>query len=173
MKQILSRPWIKVLFLLTLIGLLSYSLLLPWLGFYYDDWPFAWITHRLGPTELIEAFKPFRPFLAPYFLITTSLMGESPILWHVFNIVVRILLALILWWTLQQIWPDSKRQTIWVALFFLVYPGFSQQWVSLTLSIAVLRFDGQNHSSTGDKKAIIAFNFDFIFHGLILNGIFS
>ncbi len=119
---------------MAVIGLLSYSLLLPWLGFYYDDWPFAWVAHRLGPAELIEAFKPFRPFLAPYFFITTSILGELPILWHTFNLFIRILLAFVLWWTLQQIWPNAKQQTIWASLFFLVYPGFSQQWVSLTHS---------------------------------------
>jgi len=60
-----------------LLTLLTYGTMLPWTGFYWDDWPFAWIAEFLGPAEFIPAFAPFRPFLGPIFFGTTSLDRKS------------------------------------------------------------------------------------------------
>lgn len=117
---------------LLLLCILGYGLLMPWLGFYYDDWPFAWITHRLGPAEFFPAFSMFRPFLAPIFFITTSVFAENPFAWQVFGLAVRLVASLAVWWSLCQIWPKHTRQAGWVAMFFAIFPGFSQQWISLT-----------------------------------------
>ena len=38
-----------------LVCLLGYGLLIPWLGFYWDDWrPAVWVAHSLGPARLME-----------------------------------------------------------------------------------------------------------------------
>lgn len=50
-----------------MLVVLAYGLLIPWMGFYWDDWPFAWFLKFLGPAEFIEMFRPFRPFLGPIF----------------------------------------------------------------------------------------------------------
>ncbi|NOY97789.1 MAG: hypothetical protein GXP40_01120 [Chloroflexi bacterium] len=115
-----------------ILTILAYGLLIPWLGFYWDDWPFAWIAHFLGPAEFIPAFRPFRPFLGPIFLVTTSILPESPLYWQAFGIIIRFLSALAAWWSLRKIWPDNIRSVLTVSLLFLVFPGYSQQWVALT-----------------------------------------
>lgn len=117
-----------------LLGLtvVTYGLLIPWVGFYWDDWNFAWISHFLGAGEFIPAFQPFRPFLGPIFAATTSVFGESPIGWQVFALLVRFLIAYAAWWALGQVWPAHKRQVLLVSLFVLVFPGYGQQWVAFT-----------------------------------------
>jgi len=122
------------LIIFALFSLLSYGLLVPWLGFYYDDWPFAWLSYRFGPLEFFEAFKPFRPFLSPYFMVTTAVLGETPWAWHLFSIALRVGLSMIAFWSLKQIWPKNKTQVFWVAFLLLLFPGFGQQWISLTHS---------------------------------------
>ncbi len=117
---------------LLLVSILSYGLLIPFTGFYWDDWPFAWIARFLGPAEFFPAFEPFRPFLAPIFYLTTSLLPENPFIWQVFGVLIRFLTGLAAWWAFDNIWPHHKRQTLTAALFFLVFPGYSQQWVALT-----------------------------------------
>ncbi len=117
---------------LVIITLLAYGLLIPWLGFYWDDWPFAFLAHNYGPEELILAFAPFRPFLGPIFFVTFSLLGTSPLAWQIFGLLIRFFLAISLWWSLRQIWPHHKREVLTAVLIFLVFPGFSQQWVALT-----------------------------------------
>lgn len=118
--------------LLLLITVLAYGLLIPFTGFYWDDWPFAWIAHFLGPKEFHPAFAPFRPFLGPIFQATTSLLPERPLLWQVFGVFVRFLTGLSAWFALRQVWPDRKHETLTISLLFLVFPGYSQQWVALT-----------------------------------------
>src|SRR3990170_1540915 len=92
-------------FLFALITLLAYGLLLPFTGFYWDDWPFAWIARFLGPAEFFPAFAPFRPFLAPIFFLTTKLIPPVPVYWQVFALVIRFLLGLTAWWLFKCIWP--------------------------------------------------------------------
>lgn len=118
-----------VIFLLTL---LTYGTMLPWTGFYWDDWPFAWIAKFLGPAEFIPAFAPFRPFLGPIFFGTTSLLPPNPLVWQSLALLLRFGLALSAWWTFKAVWPEARWQTLAAALLFLVFPGYSQHWAAYT-----------------------------------------
>ena len=115
-----------------LVAFISYGLLIPWTGFYWDDWPFAWITKFLGPAAFIPAFRGFRPFLGPIFFVTTSLIPLNPTLWQIFALVIRFAAGLSAWVALNQVWPNHKRQTLAAAFLMLVFPGYSQTWVALT-----------------------------------------
>jgi hypothetical protein len=114
------------------VTIVAYGLLLPLTGFYWDDLPFAWIAEFLGPWEFIPAFAQVRPFLGPIFFVTTSLIPPVPLYWQIFALVIRFLAGLSAWFALNQVWPRHKRQTLVVALLFLVFPGYSQHWVAFT-----------------------------------------
>ena len=118
--------------ILFLLILLAYGLLTPWMGFYWDDWPFAWFLRLFGPAEFIESFRPFRPFLGPIFQLTTTLFGGDPFTWQVIGLITRFLLSLEVWFVFRLIWPSQKQNLMWVVLLFTVYPGYQQQWVALT-----------------------------------------
>ncbi len=120
---------LPVFAILTVVG---YGLLLPWTGFYWDDWPFAWIAKFLGPAEFVPAFAPFRPFLGPIFLFTTSLVPPAPLYWQAFALAIRFALGLACWWALRQVYPDRPRAALMAALLALVFPGYSQHWVAFT-----------------------------------------
>jgi hypothetical protein len=119
-------------FALALTTILAYGLLLPSTGFYWDDWPFAWIARFLGPAEFVPAFQGFRPFLGPIFYLTTSLLPSNPALWQATALVVHFLAAWAVWWCLNQVWPANQQLTVSTALLFLVFPGYSQHWVAFT-----------------------------------------
>ena len=102
------------------------------MGFYWDDWPFAWFLRFFGPAEFIESFRPFRPFLGPIFQLTTILFGGHPLTWQVIGLIARFLLSLELWFALRLTWPTQKQNLIWVVFLFTVYPAYQQQWVALT-----------------------------------------
>ena len=114
------------------LTILTYGLMLPWTGFYWDDWPFAWIQNFLGSAEFFPAFEPFRPFLGPIFFGTTSLLPPNPFLWQSLALIIRFALALSAWWMFKAIWPKAAWQTLTAALLFLVFPGYSQHWVAYT-----------------------------------------
>src|SRR6185369_12589071 len=117
---------------LALLTLAAYGLFVPLTGFYWDDWPFAWIAKFLGPAEFIPAFLPFRPFLGPIFYVTTSLIPPYPIYWQIFAVLIRFLLGLSLWWSLSKLWPEKPRLNFIAAMLFIIFPGYSQHWAALT-----------------------------------------
>ena len=121
---------IPLLFLL--VTIIAYGLLLPLTGFYWDDWPFAWMAKFLGPAEFIPAFAGVRPFLGPIFFVTTSLIPPVPLYWQIFALIIRFIAVLSAWFALKQIWPHYQRQTMIASLLFLVFPGYSQHWVAFT-----------------------------------------
>ena len=121
---------IPILIFITTI--VAYGLLLPKTGFYWDDWPFAWIAQFLGPKQFIPSFEGVRPFLGPIFLATTSLIPPVPIYWQIFALLIRFLAGLSAWFALSQAWPRHKLQVLVTSLLFLVFPGYSQHWVAFT-----------------------------------------
>jgi len=115
-----------------IVTFLAYGLLAHLTGFYWDDWPFAWIAKFLGPGEFIPAFAGVRPFLGPIFFVTTSLIPPMPIYWQIFALLVRFVSGLSAWFALNQVWSRHKRQALIASLLFLVFPGYSQHWVAFT-----------------------------------------
>ena len=133
MKNRHFRPSTAPLALL-IYCLISFGLLIPWLGFYWDDWPSIYYLHVLGPRGFIDAFATDRPPLGWLFMLTSSILGESMLAWQIFGLLSRWLSSLALWWTLKSLWPGYNRQATWVALLFAAYPGFLQQYIAVTYS---------------------------------------
>lgn len=117
-----------VLFLI----LLAYGIFVPWLGYYWDDWPFAWILKYLGSYEFIPAFSWSRPVLGPIFTAMTTLFGGNPLTWQIIGLVTRFLLTMEVWFLLRWVFPEAKSKVLWVVFLFAVYPGYGQQWVAFT-----------------------------------------
>lgn len=125
---------------LFILSLLSYALLVPWLGFYWDDWPAVWFYHSLGAGGFREVFAADRPLLAWLFTLTTPIFRESTFLWQSFGILARWLSSVAFWWFLSELFPTWKRLAAAAAFLFLVYPGFQQQFVSVTYSHAFVLY---------------------------------
>ena len=119
-------------YVFAIVTIIAYGLLLPLTGFYWDDWPFAWIAKFLGSKEFIPAFAGVRPFLGPIFFITTSLIPPAPLYWQIFSLIIRFIAGISAWFALNQVWPQHKRQALIASLLFLVFPGYSQHWVAFT-----------------------------------------
>ena len=128
----LSFPAYTFPLALLLVGLLSYGLLIPWLGFYWDDWHFIWISQRLGSAGLARYFMTNRPYWGMIYQFTTSLLGSVPWHWQVFGLFWRLASAVSLWWLLRLVWRKTPEAAAWVSILFLVYPGFDQQPIAIT-----------------------------------------
>ena len=86
--------YVGLVIVLSTIAGMAYGALIPFTGFYWDDLPFTWIAHFLGPREFIPAFMPYRPFLGPIFYVTTSLVPPVPLYWQVARIAAPALAPL-------------------------------------------------------------------------------
>jgi hypothetical protein len=129
----LKRFWDRFstpIFLLVLCYL-AFGILIPSLGFYWDDWPMIWFAKTQGALGFPAAFSGDRPFLAMIYVLTTSVLKIVPYQWQILGLLVRWMTVLAAWWSLKQLWPQAKAQTAWMAILLAVYPGFKQQPISV------------------------------------------
>lgn len=119
---------------LLIVAILAYGLLIPQLGFYWDDLPMSWIRYQLGFDAMTQYFSTNRPVWALLYQITTRVFPQVPIYWQVFALFWRWLGAVVLWAVARQLWPQREKFAFTLSLFFLLYPGFNQQWGSYLYS---------------------------------------
>ena len=119
---------------LLILLVLAFGLLIPLLGYYWDDWP-AILTIRSQPQSTFwDFYRGERPFSAWTFLAFAPLLGTNQILWHGFTLLVRWFTVYAMWWCLYLLWPRRSKEVLWMALLFAVYPVFSQQTVAVAFS---------------------------------------
>ncbi|HSQ17564.1 MAG TPA: hypothetical protein VLM83_07705 [Anaerolineales bacterium] len=118
-------------FILLAIAILCYGLLIPGLGFFWDDFPLSWIYDTYGVDGLERYFSTNRPYWGLLFRLTMPLLGGSPWAWQLFGLFWRWLSAVLLWLLLRRIWKQVPQVALWASLLFLVYPGFQQQHIPI------------------------------------------
>ena len=117
--------------LLLFICILSYGILIPTLGLYWDGWPYMWQYHVFGPSGFPQFVSFDRPYSAWIFMFTTWLFGYKLVAYHIASLLFHCLAAIFVWWTLNIIWTDKHLPNAIIAIFFAIYPGFLQQPISL------------------------------------------
>jgi len=120
---------LAVPFVLLLLAIICYGLLINRMGYFWDDFPLAYIKDVLGATGLERYFSTNRPFWGILHQATFSLFSQ-PWHWQVYALLGRWLSAVLIWLLVREIWPSQKNIATWVSLLFLVYPGFKQQHIS-------------------------------------------
>jgi hypothetical protein len=125
------RAW-TVTVVLLVAAVACYGLYAKDLGFYWDDWGFAWARYFRGLPALITMAGLTRPLRTYYEVALTPLLGVNPLYWQVYALLMRWIAAVALWWCLRQMWKDHPRPIFMVALFYVVYPGFGQQALAMT-----------------------------------------
>src|SRR5258706_14907537 len=61
------------------VAILAYGLLIPQLGFYWDDLPMSWIRYQLGVEALTRYFSNNRPVWGLLYQLTTHIFPQVPI----------------------------------------------------------------------------------------------
>ena len=117
-----------------LIAALTYGLFFWKRGFYWDEFPWAWIYYRLGPDVLTKTFSTSRPFWGMIYQLTMPVIGPNPWVWQLLALSLRWVTALLFWLILRLLWPEHPRPALWASLLFLVYPGMGQHFISMMYS---------------------------------------
>lgn len=120
--------------ILLAVAVLAYGLLLPQLGFYWDELPMSWIRYELGPEALTRYFSTNRPVWGLLYQLTTHVLPQVPMYWEVLALLLRWASAVLVWLIARELWPANREFGLVTALAFLVYPGFNQQWTSFLYS---------------------------------------
>ena len=119
---------------LLLIAILAFGLLIPELGFYWDDWPIIFLAQQGTPELLSEFFSYIRPLSYWTYSVTIPVLGVSPLHWHIFFFLLRLSAAILLWLILRMLWPKAERVAQMASVLFLVYPSFSQSSIAVAYS---------------------------------------
>ncbi|MBV6394912.1 MAG: hypothetical protein HFACDABA_00483 [Anaerolineales bacterium] len=119
---------------LLVTAILAYGLLIPFLGFYWDDLPMSWIPYELGPDALTRYFSTNRPVWGLLYQITTRILPHVPIYWQIFALLLRALTGILFFAVVKRIWKNRGAFALVAAFIFLLYPGFNQQWGSYLYS---------------------------------------
>jgi len=127
---------------LALLGvcILTYGLLIPKIGLYWDDWPSIWFNHLQGASIFKDVFASDRPLLGRIFMLTIPVFGNSALGWQLFALVIRWLVAVAVWWSMRKLWPGHDLAVTFMAFLSAVYPGFSQQWIAITYGHILLPY---------------------------------
>lgn len=117
-------------------AVLSFGLLIPWLGFYQDDWHHIYYFSKGGAEGLRQfLFMDSRPFAFLVYEPLFNFLGVAPIGWHITLLFFRFLTALTFWLILNQIWTEAQAKNAIVALLFLIYPAFLLQPMSVMFAL--------------------------------------
>ncbi len=125
MKKLKTRSFSPLIPLsLLVICFLAYGVMIPELGYYWDDWPYAWINHMFGPAGYPAFVASDRPHSAWIFMGLTALLGERPLGYQISGLLLYWLCAVLFWLLLRMVWPRHEKEALWAAMIFTVYPGF-------------------------------------------------
>ncbi|MGD0585647.1 MAG: hypothetical protein ABSA86_07695 [Oryzomonas sp.] len=119
-------------FFLFLISALVIGPFVTRTGFYWDDWPVVWAYHSLGPKGLAMYFHGNRPLSGWIYSVLFPLLGYSPAAWHALSFILWWLISVFVFFSFRALWPGKNRLVWIVALFALLYPGFTQHQIALT-----------------------------------------
>jgi len=118
--------------LVAFVTLLTYGVLIPKLGFYRDDWYMLQIGQQRGAEGLIAIFQSDRPFIGYLFALDFRLLGTAPLGWHFLALAYKLIGGISFLWLMRLLFPGQRDYARWLAVLYVVYPGFLQQPVAGT-----------------------------------------
>jgi hypothetical protein len=122
-----SVPW-----LLLLLAVLSFGLLIPFLGLYWDDWETTLVLKLYPLSTFMDYFRGNRPLAGWTYFVFGPLLGARPLNWQILSLALRWLTVTAMWWVFNQVWPTRKTVITLSAVLFLVYPLFVQQPIAVS-----------------------------------------
>ncbi len=146
-----------------LVALLGHGLLLPWLGFYWDDWTPLLVALMPQTTwrDFMAAFAQNRPLSGLLFWLLMHLLGPRPWAWHLFILGLRALAAGLVARLVTRLWPQRSGLAWWTGVFLALYPAFRLQpmavaftphLLSMALSLASLLAFWEGWQARGRRR---------------------
>ena len=117
---------------LSALMLTAYGLMLPSLGYSFDDWNFVYYA-----TRGIEGFKEVfhydgHPQAIWSYLVNSKLLGYAPLHWHLLSLFWRWVAVITFWALLSAVWQKNERENFFAAALFALHPIYNLQVFSIT-----------------------------------------
>jgi len=131
--DIINHKWVYPLSLL-IIGLISYVISFPKLGFYWDDWQAVFLYQNFDVNILRDYFFYDRPFSSWTYEMIFPVLPMKPIVWQFFTMLIRVLGIWLIISAFEKIWEDRKELLRWSGALLLVFPSFTMQSISVAFN---------------------------------------
>jgi hypothetical protein len=121
-----NKTFLEFLLLACISGIV-YLLFVPKFGYYYDDWYLMYSAGAKGSAVFKDIFAIDRPLRAFVMSSAYTIFGANPLYYGLGAYFFRLLGGVFFLWTIRMVWKDNHRETLWMSLIFLLYPGFLSQ----------------------------------------------
>lgn len=128
-----GKPWAYALALFGLM-LVAHCLQLLQPGFFWDDWQAIFLGQLHQPAAYWDYFLADRPLSAWTYIVTMPILGNSTLAWQLFSLALRWAANLGFVSTLCLVFPRQTSLAKVVGFLLAVYPGFTQQAISVAYS---------------------------------------
>ncbi len=125
-ETLLSKNFLS-LGLLFLVSALVYLPLIDKFGYTHDDWYLMYAAKVKSASIFREVFAEDRPLRAFVLMPAYTFFGENPLYFNLSAYFFRLFSGIGFLWTVQLLWAKQRSATLWMALLFLIYPGFLSQ----------------------------------------------
>jgi hypothetical protein len=139
-----DNPWFLA-GLLFLVGAAVYLPMIRKLGLYLDDWFELYDAHSQGANYLNVVFSIDRPARGVLLSFVYTLLGDHLVFYQLTSYLFRYGSALAFFLTLNIVWPGKKSQNFLMALLFMVFPAYIDQFepidfypMSVSLCLAMI-----------------------------------
>ena len=122
-KKLKESIWLEMA-ALTAISVFVYLVHIRGFSYYRDDWYYMYDGMVGGGKVFVEMFRHLRPARGPLFEGLFGLFGTNPLPYHVLLYLWRLIGGFGALWLFRILWPKQRTATFFMALLFLVYPGF-------------------------------------------------
>ena len=122
-KNIKERPWPEIT-ALVIISIFVYLVHVSRFSYYRDDWYYMYDGLVGGKGIFVEMFRHLRPARGPLFEFLFGVFGTNPIPYHFLLYCSRLTGGLGSLWLYRILWPKQRSATFFMALLYLIYPGF-------------------------------------------------
>ena len=129
---VLRSPWAFPLALL-IVGVVAHGLLIPRLGFYWNDWEGIYFLELESPNLGFQYYDE-RPLSSLVYLALFPITRSNPAAWQLASLLLRWLGLLAIYYTLRSLWPERETQHRWIVALLFVFPGYFLQPVSVAFS---------------------------------------
>src|SRR5688572_21436711 len=126
-KSILRSEKFVEAALLVLVSGILYLLFISQFGYFNDDWYLMYASGARGPACFWDNFSIYRALRALVMIPAYTLFGANPLYYNLGAFLFRVIAGFSFLWILRMLWPHKNRVTLWMALLFLIYPGFLSQ----------------------------------------------
>jgi len=113
---------------LALICLAAYAPLLPFTGFYGDEWQivYEYFIHK-GAGLASYLYYDGHPLATLSYVLSFNMLGIQPFAWQLYSLILRLFAILGFWMVLRRVWPQKPREIWMAAVLFALYPLFYLQ----------------------------------------------